>query len=53
MREVSDSFIDILFKEGHILHLKSETVAFRRRMNLVFDDYVGQMIPGTNGSQIS
>ena len=29
-----------------VLHLKSQTVAVRRRMNMVSDDYDGQMIPG-------
>ena len=36
----------ILFNDGHVLHLRSETVAIHRQMNMVSDDYDGQMIPG-------
>ena len=36
----------ILFNDGHVLHLSWETVAARRRMNIVLDDYDGQMILG-------
>ena len=35
-----------LFNDGHILHLRSETVAVRRRMIMVLDDTDGQMTPG-------
>ena len=35
-----------LLNDGHILHIRSETVVVRRRMNMVLDDYGGQMIPG-------
>ena len=35
-----------LFNDGHILHLRSETVAVRRRMIMVLDDNDGQMTPG-------
>ena len=38
--------IVILFNDGHVLQLRSETVAVRRRMNMVLDYYDGQMIPG-------
>ena len=37
---------DILFNDGHVLHLRSETVAVRRRMNVVLDENDCQMIPG-------
>ena len=35
-----------LFNDGHVLQLRSETVAVRRRMNMLLYDYDGQMIPG-------
>ena len=38
--------ICILVNDGHVLHLRSETVADHRQMNMVLDDYDGQMIPG-------
>ena len=37
-----------LYNDGHLLHLRPETVAVRRLMNMVSNDYDGQMIPGTN-----
>ena len=38
----------ILFNDGHagLLHLRSETVVVHRQMNMVLDDYDGQIIPG-------
>ena len=30
--------------DSHVLHLRSETVAVRGRMNMVLDEYYGQMI---------
>ena len=36
----------IVFNDGHLLHVRSEAVAVRRRLNMVLDDYEGQMIPG-------
>ena len=45
MHGPQDSFIDIiLFNDGHILQLWSETVAVRRRINMVLDG--GKMVPG-------
>ena len=43
-----DWLIDLyyLFNDGYILQLRSETVAVRRRMNMISEDYDGQMIPG-------
>ena len=42
-----DIHIDnILFNDDHVLQLMSETVAVRRWMNVVLDDYDGQMIAG-------
>ena len=38
------TLIDI-FNDDHILHLRSDTVAANRRMNMVSDHYDGQMIP--------
>ena len=35
----------ILFNDGHVQHLRLETVAVRTRMNMISDDYDGQMIP--------
>ena len=41
------SFIDYyLLNDAHVLHLRSETITDRRRMNMVLDDYDGQMTPG-------
>ena len=34
------------WSRGHVLQLRPETVAVRRRMNMVLGDYDGQMIPG-------
>ena len=36
----------ILFNVGHLLQLRSQTVAVLRRMNMALDDYVSQIIPG-------
>ena len=38
--------IDYLFSDGHVLHVRSETFAVRRRMNMFSDDYNGQMVLG-------
>ena len=38
--------IDILFNYGHILQLRSETVAIRRRMNMISGVYDAEIIPG-------
>ena len=35
------------FNNGHVLHLRSETVDVRRRMNMVWMIYDDPMIPGT------
>ena len=36
--------ISLLFNDGHVLHLRSETIAVRRRMRNDLDDYDGQMV---------
>ena len=35
-----------LFKDGHVLHVRSETIVDRRRMNIVLGAYGDQMITG-------
>ena len=35
----------MIFNDGQVLFLRSETVAVHRRMNIISDDYDGQMIP--------
>ena len=46
-------YYSYLFNDGHVLHLRPDTVAVRRRMNMVFDDYDDQRYLGTNVAQIS
>ena len=42
-----DLFIDIIYlSHCDVLYVRSETVAVRRRMNMVSNDYEGQIIPG-------
>ena len=51
-----DDFLDIdgrnmrifiyLFNDGHVLHLRPETVAVRRRIGNGLEDYYGQMVSG-------
>ena len=43
---INMDLIDYLFSDGHVLHVRSETFAVRRRMNMVSDDYNGQMVLG-------
>ena len=38
----------ILFNDDHVLQLRPETVIVRKRMRNGLDDYVGQMVSGTN-----
>ena len=36
----------ILFNDGHVLQLRSESIAIYRWMNMTLEDYDCQMIPG-------
>ena len=38
--------LSFLFNDGHVRHLRPETVAVRRRMRNDLNDYDGQMVPG-------
>ena len=42
---LTDLRLYYLFNDGHVLYFRSETVAVRRRMNIVSDDYGDQMMP--------
>ena len=46
LRSLSEVDWFYLFNDGHVLQLRVETVAIRRRMNMISDDYDGQMMPG-------
>ena len=37
---------NFLFNDGYVLHIRSENVAIRRWLNIVSEDYGGQMTPG-------